>query len=716
MVSSCAGIPALQAQDILDRDGRESVEGTTGALPSVFLIDEAPVIDGVFEEIWTLGTRLPDTFKQVDPVEGGPPSESTEVYVMRDSRNFYIAVRCLDSDPSGIRAKQMKRDGDFDSDDAVAIVIDPLRDRRTGYIFKVSAAGAKKDGRITGGATTDWNWDGLWYGRASIDEDGWTAELAIPFQTILANVTDEQWGLNVERFIRRRNETIRWVNARRGLRLSNVADAQVVEGFGDLDIGQGIDVRPFVKGSVQDGDGSGTDLAGTGGLDVFMKLPPSLTLALTLNNDFAETEVDTRQINFGRFPLFFPEKRDFFLEDSGIFNFGGIRRTPLPFYSRRIGIAPDGEEQGILAGAKLTGKIEDLNIGLMDVQMKESGNWKNYFVGRVLADVLEESTVGAIMTAGDPTVGQNNVIGGIDFNYRNTDFEGDRSLVGNAYLLYSDTTDAGRDSWAGGVRLRYPNDEISWSFGASRIGADYNAALGFNPRVGIYEYFGDWRYRLRPDVDWIRSIDFGVDGYIVTDLNSSVESLDADVEFLQVYTERGDRIGFAYEHRREVPDNAFTVADVVTIAAGDYTWDGVVMDFNTSDSEDLVLTGNVGYSGYYGGRRFEWTAGAEWRPTPMLVLGTTFSWNDINVQGQGVITRQLALVADFFLSPDVSLTNFIQYDNVSGTVGINSRLHWILEPGTDLYLVFNHNVEAEDLEFTLTKTEFIAKFGWTLRF
>lgn len=703
-------------QGVLDEDERESVETAPEGLASIGMIDEAPVIDGVFEEIWTRGTRLEDTFRQVEPKEGGEPSEKTEVYVMRDSKNLYVAFRCFDSDPSGIRAKQMKRDGDFDSDDSVALVIDPFRDMRTGYIFKMTAAGSKKDGRITDGSRVDFNWDGLWYGRASITDDGWTAEFAIPFQTVLANVTDQQWGMNFERFIRRRNEVIRWVNARRNVRLPSVADAEIIDGFGGLDIGKGIDVRPFVKGTVNSNDGSGTDIAGTGGLDVFWKFPPSLTLALTVNNDFAETEVDQRQINFGRFPLFFPEKRDFFLEDSGIFNFGGIRRNPLPFYSRRIGIAPDGSEQGILAGAKLTGKIEDLNIGFLDVQMKSNGNWKNYFVGRVLADVLEESSVGLIMTAGDPTVGQNNVVGGIDFNYRNTDFDGGRSLVGHAFLLYSDTQGVEGDSTALGGRISYPNDEISWSVGFTRIGDAYNAALGFNPRVGIYEYFGGWRYRWRPDIDWIRSIDAGINGFMVTDLDSNLESLDVDFEIFEVVTERDDRVSLSYARRREVPNSAFTVANAVTIAAGDYSWNAVDLAAGTTDAEDIVLGGNVGYSGYYGGSRLEWGVSSEWRPTPMFVLGANFNWNDIEVQGSRVITRQLSLNADFFLSPDVSITNFIQYDSVSGTVGVNSRLRWILKPGTDLFLVFNHNVEAEDLEFTLIQTEFIAKFGWTLRF
>ncbi|MCH2145768.1 MAG: carbohydrate binding family 9 domain-containing protein [Phycisphaerales bacterium] len=712
-----SGIAAQPLLGQLDESERESIETATTEQTTIFTIDEAPEIDGVFEELWQDGTRLPDNFLQVDPVEGGPPSEVTEVYLMRDARNFYVGFRCLDSDPSGIRANQMQRDGDFDSDDAVTVVIDPFRDRRTGYIFKMTAGGARKDGRITGGSKVDYNWDGIWYGRVNIDDQGWTCEMAIPFQTILASVTSEDWGFNFERFIRRKNENIRWSSARRDVRISSVSNAEMIDGFGNLDIGQGLDVRPFIKGSATTTDSAGTDMSGTGGLDVFWKLPPSLTLALTINNDFAETEVDQRQINFGRFPLFFPEKRDFFLEDAGIFDFGGIGRSPLPFYSRRIGIAPDGSEEGVLAGARLTGKVDDLNIGLMDVQMKADGNWKNYGVARLLGNVLDESTAGVILTGGDPTVGQNNYVGGFDFNYRNTSFDGDQILLANAYVLMSETSNEGGEGWAGGWRVRRPGDVISWSFGMSRISEDYDAALGFNPRVGIYEYFGNWRHRWRPDVEWIRSIDTELRGYMVTDLDSTMESMDLSWEMIQLATERGDVFSIEYERRGESPDSAFSTAGgQLDIDAGTYHWNAIEGDLRTTDAVDYNLNASAGWSGYYGGNRIELGIGGEWNVSPQLLLGAQYQWNDIEVQGQKAITRQLSLIADIYFTPDVSLTNFIQYDNISDTVGINSRLRWIFEPGNDLFIVINHNVESEDLDLTLIQTQVIAKIGWTLRF
>ena len=709
--------PVSVATAQLDQDERESIETAPLDRPnSIYTVETAPEIDGVLEELWQDGTPLSDSFRQVEPREGAEPTERTEVYLMRDSRNFYVGFRCWDRDAASISATQMKYDGDFDPDDNVTIVIDPFRDRRTGYTFQMTAGGARKDGRITNGDRVDYNWDGIWYGRTSIDEHGWTAEMVIPFQTILADPDVGEWGINAQRFIRSRNETVRWATPRRDIRISSVANADLVAGFEDFDIGAGFDFKPFVRADIRDDGQGNTDFASTAGLDMFWKIDPSLTLVLTINNDFAETEVDQRQINFGRFPLFFPEKRDFFLEDAGFFNFGGIRRNPLPFYSRRIGIGPDGAEQGILAGIRMTGKVEDLNVGLMNVQMKSNGFSKNYSVARVFGDVLDESTVGAIMTVGDPAQGERNVVGGVDFNYKNTNLEGGRSLTANAFALVSDSSDQSGDSTAFGFKVGYPNDEIGWYGGFSRIGDAYDAALGFNPRTGIYEYFGGWRYRWRPESDLVRSIETGFNGFLVTDLQSDLESLDMEIEALEIEIEDGSTLNLNYLRRREVPFRPFTVANAVTIAAGDYAWNAVEASFSSSEANPLTVDADLGWSGYYGGSRLEWTAGSTWRISPQLVVGGTFTYNDIEVQDQRVITRQLTAIADVYFTPDVSLQNYLQWDDVSDTVGINARFRWTPEPGTDLYIVFNQNVESENLEFTLTQSELITKFGWTIRF
>ena len=301
----------------------------------------------MLEEIWKDGTLLADTWRQVDPDEGALPTQRTEVRLMRDSRNLYVGVRCFDDQPSKIVSRVMIRGGPINRDDNIMMVLDPKRDLRTGYIFRINPNGTRADARLVNGRS-DYDWDGQWYGRSAIDDEGWTAEFVVPFRTISIDADNLDWGINFERDIRRNNETIRWQAADRDVRVTSVADAGVVEMFGDIDQGSGIDVRPYGKITAQEDDG--TDVSGTGGVDVFWKITPGLTFVGTVNPDFAETEVDQRVINFSRFSIRFPEKRDFFLEDAGYFNFGGIRSTPLPFYSRRIGLSPQGEPQTILGG------------------------------------------------------------------------------------------------------------------------------------------------------------------------------------------------------------------------------------------------------------------------------------------------------------------------------------------------------------------------------
>ncbi|MCP3904465.1 MAG: hypothetical protein GY715_12630, partial [Planctomycetes bacterium] len=336
----------------------------------------------------------------------------------------------------------MKRDAGFGPDDFVAIVVDPFFDRRNGYYFEMSATGAIGDAAVEDNDRLRRDWDGIWYGKATIDEKGWVAEMSIPFKTISFNPETSRWSFNASRRIRRRNESIRWASPSRDKPFISMADAAVIEGIEDIDQGIGLDIKPYgLARARRDHDLDEDQLDLDGGFDAFYKLTPGLTLAVTVNTDFAETEVDDRRVNLTRFPLFFPEKRDFFLQDAGIFNFGGINVNPLPFFSRRIGLDASGRTVDILAGAKVTGRVEDLNLGMLNVVMKDDETLgdKNYFVGRASVNVLEQSTVGAIFTHGDASSPDDAFLGGVDFNYRDNIFDGQRVLEGNAFYQVSDT-------------------------------------------------------------------------------------------------------------------------------------------------------------------------------------------------------------------------------------------------------------------------------------
>jgi len=681
--------------------------------------DEPPVINGRLDDPqWDNATVL-DRFRQVEPVENAEPSERTEIRLLYDSNALYVAVRCFDREPDKIVAKQMQRDGDLRSDERIRILVDTFFDRRNGFFFEMNPNGARVDALIENNDNVRFDWDGIWFGDATIDDKGWTAEFAIPYKTLNFDPDQDRWSFNAARFIRRRNEWIRWTSISQNKPFQSVADAGVLTGLENLEQGAGIDFKPFgITGVTHENEPEETSFDFDAGFDLFYKITPSLTFVGTVNTDFAETEVDERRVNLTRFPLFFPEKRDFFLQDAGIFEFGGINRNPLPFFSRRIGLGPDRQPLDILAGVKLTGRIDRWNIGLLDVQMDDVDDLgrKNLFVGRVSANVLNESNIGGIITVGDPQTPEENILGGLDFNYRNSTFNGDKVVEGNLWYQQSDSSDASGEQNAFGVKLRYPNDRINWSTGFTRIDDQFNAALGFVPRRGIHEFFANWRYRWRPNNDFIRRIDAGIGTFVITDLNNNIESRDLNLDLITVETEADDEIRFGVTREREVLTDMFEIFDNVVIPVGDYKWDRYRVDFSTSTGRPISVDFAFEDGGFFTGSRTDYEAGIEWRVSKHLFLGAEYELNDVELDEGDFDTRIARLRANIFFTPDLSWTTFAQWDNVSDRLGINSRVRWIVQPGNELFFVLNQSYTGEDLRFTVDETEFTTKVKWTFRF
>ncbi len=326
-------VPA-QGQGKSESDGPGAVHKKPPPVSSVLKTETAPVIDGVLDEAVWAGAPVIDSFRQVDPIEGADPSQRTEVRLLYDEDYFYVGVHCFDDDPGSIVAKEMQRDASQGNGDSFSFTIDTFNDQRNGYFFQTNPLGARQDGLIDQGRNVRLDWDGIWFAKASRDDLGWHAEIAIPFKTVSFDPNNPSWGFNAQRFIRRVNESSRWAAINNSRGVASLADAGVIEGLVGLHQGIGLDVKPFVTATTS-GDGShyADSTVVEPGVDIFWKPDPSLTFVATVNTDFAETDVDDRQINLTRFPLFFPEKRDFFLQDAGIFRFGGLGRTPLPFFS-----------------------------------------------------------------------------------------------------------------------------------------------------------------------------------------------------------------------------------------------------------------------------------------------------------------------------------------------------------------------------------------------
>ena len=367
-----------------------------------------PVIDGyINDESWRSAAII-DEFYQREPKTGEPVSEKTQFLFLIDKNNIYIGINCFD-DPKGIIAKELARDVGLDNDDRVQVILDTYLDGRSGYWFQIGPRGCIGDALVNAnGKEFIKSWDGLWDGKARITGNGWQAEIIIPFKTMGFKKGSDTWGLKLIRYIRRKSEIATWPATSLNADRFQLSDAGLITGIANITQGIGLDVVPYVTGGFSKKQEMNPDALIEGGLDAFYQITPSLKAAITVNTDFAQTEVDEKQINLTRFNLFFPEKRDFFLDGSNYFTFGinGDRENNhntelIPFFSRRIGLDSAGNPVAIRYGGKFTGKINKWNIGLLHI--KDENNWDNpgYSAGRIALNFGKQSSIGIIGTNGN---------------------------------------------------------------------------------------------------------------------------------------------------------------------------------------------------------------------------------------------------------------------------------------------------------------------------
>lgn len=687
-------------------------------------VSSAPRVDGVLDEAcWSLVEPIGE-LTQVEPDEGAPPIDRTEVRVLHGPDALYVGFRCFDADPAAIVRTTRQRDGDLEDDDRVEIVLDTFGDGRNAYFFEINAAGAKGDALVTAnGDEVNDDWDGIWDAAARVDEAGWTAELAIPFRTVAFASGDSTWGFNVERYVGRRREHDRWANPSLDHGIENVYRAGELTGLEGMRGGHGLDVVPFFVTTWRDErDGGRGSVFGNPGFDAYYRILPGLTLAGTVNTDFAGTEVDERQINLTRFPLFLPEKRRFFLEDAGVFRFGldsvddGEDASLIPFFSRRIGLDEDGREVPIDYGAKLSGRAGRYGVGVLGVRTGELDDLdaQGLFAGRVTRDVGEQSVLGAIVTHGDPTGEGDDDVYGLDASFRSDVLDGDRDLVTSAYWLRSDDDDGSASAY--GLELGAPGDRWTWELRAEEIQDDFDAALGFVPRTGIRSYSAYVDWAPRPDLVGVRQLDASVFTEIVTDTSGDLETWTTDLVPFGLTTEEGDEVVLGFEHTRDELFEDFEIDDGVVIPVGVYDNDAARLVVDTSGKRPLSGSGSVEAGSFYDGDIVSWYAELVWRPGPGFSGELAYERDDVSLPG-GDFTAEIALLrAAFTFTPEVAWTNLVQWDSDSETVGLQSRLRWLPVPGRELLLVFEEVLDTAGGGSTPLDEELSLKLTYTLRF
>jgi len=677
-------------------------------------------LDGVLDEpAWQRADPI-GPFLQRDPKAGAPASEKTDVRVLFDADNLYLGITCYDRTPSAIVATQLARDADLEVDDRVTVVIDPFFDHRNGFFFVVNPAGARADGQISNNAEElSYEWDGIWDARARITGEGWVAEIVIPFKSLRFKPGQAVWGLNVERQIKRLQERDRWASPTPDVWISNLAAAGELSGLTGLRQGIGLDIRPFVSAGEEDGDGKLKP-----GLDVFKSITSSSTASLTVNTDFAETEVDARQINLTRFELLFPEKRTFFLEGAGVYDVAGLgSQNPelIPFFSRSIGLL-DGEEVPILLGLKVTGREAGFNVGVLDVQTREttleSGPLaaQNLLAVRVSKNLFEQSWVGAIATRGNPTgAGDNNLVG-VDARFATSHFRGGRNLSLSLYALRTDDAAAAKVDNAYGFKLDYPNDLWNVALNWKRIGEDFHAALGFVPRTGIRSTDFYAAFQPRPGRWGIRQFFFEVEPTYLTNLQGRVENWRVFTAPFNVRTESGEHLEWNYIPTFEHLDLPFEIRPGVVVPAGSYPFTRYRVEVNTATKRPWVVDFALRYGGFYAGHLRQYQPALTLKPNRHLALAVQMERDEVSLPQGHFVTQLYSGRLNYNFSPYVTWSNLVQYDSDSRLLGFQSRFRWTLRPGNDLFVVVGRGwFRRDDGDYVPSFDRASAKLQYTFR-
>ncbi len=573
-------------------------------------------------------------------------------------------------------------------------------------------------------------WDGIWDARAVVTPEGWSVEIAIPFKTLNFDPAQTSWGFNVQRTIRRKQENIRWASARQNVRFTQVSEAGVLRGLTGLRQGLGLDVRPYGALGVQK-DARGRPHLGqhTGGLDLIMNFTPSLTGVATLNTDFAETEVDARQINLTRFSLFFPEKRTFFLQNAGLFQPTGQGQRPdqpraadlVPFFSRRIGLKADGELVPILFGAKMTGRAGPWNVGVLDVRTRAEDDVaaRNFFVARVSRNLGRQSLVGGLVTHGSPE-GDGRPLVGVDVRFARSTFLGRKNLIleGALFRAFADAPvgDSDDGAWALTARVDYPNDPLGINISYKQIGEAFRPGLGFVPRRGIRKGNYNIDYFQRPRQGGIRHQHWELYVETIHDPRWRLLNWRIFTAPFNLLLESGDRFEWNYIPEYEFLDAPFAIRPNVVIPPGGYVMHRYRAEVSTATRRPVVYTLSVRYGEFYGGERVETVTSVRYRPNVHVSLQLGLNRNDVRLPQGSFETSLWQGRVDVGVTPNLTVSNFLQYDTVSRIAGLNSRLRWILRPGNDLFFVVNLGLQDEGERWVSAYDRVTTKLQYTWRF
>jgi hypothetical protein len=684
---------------------------------SAYRTEEKIVLDGqLYEKAWSDVVRI-SNFTQRELNNGSTPSEKTEVGIVYNDNYLYIGVWCYDSNPAEIISTQMQRDFSWGVDDNFELVIDTYNDNRNGYLFVTNPSGARADAMIQNdGIDVNTDWNGVWDVETTINEKGWFAEFEIPFSSLkFDGDTMQTWGINFERNIRRKLEQILWQGWSRNFDLEMVSQAGNLIGLSNVKAGEIIELKPYITAGYEKINNNDKNQVKVGG-DINYLITPTLKMNLTFNTDFAQVESDRIVTNLTRYDIFYPEKREFFLEGKDFFSFETSGHAQI-FYSRRIGASDLTESVPIIAGGRLFGKTGNTNIGIISMQLAEKDEepTTNYSVVRLKQDVLENSSLGMVLTS-KYSKDHYNYVYGFDFRYYTPEFLGDKRLEISTSVAHSITKDStNKNSVSYRIAAEYPNDEIYLAGGFVAVPKGFNPEVGFTRRTNFTSPFLFAGYTPRFDSSFIRSISFSFNFDSYFHLQTGLaETIAIGIKPLGVNFRSGENIAFGVNTNYERLYESFNLAGAIEITPGEYIFSDYRMSFYTLASRPVSAGLEIASGEFWSGSKNTLNTSITIRYNRNLNFGADHSFNYIDIGGTIIRTNNIGGRVSYALNPKLNTSLFGQWNDSYNSIILNYRIYWIPVIGSDFYFVINQFIDTSGKSWKFTDFSAYAKFLWRL--
>ena len=700
---------------------------------------EQIILDGKLDEPFWKNINGINDFLMQEPIEGGKPTENTIIKIAYDENYLYIGAILYDSDPDGIKAFKMRKDAPLNTDDRFMWILDTYLDGRNAYFFEINPRGLMGDGLLSIGQGRSLNkdWDGIWRPWTYIGDFGWSTEIRIPFHTLNFDPKISTWGINFQRTVRRKNEEILWSGHKRNQGLYRPQDAGRLTGLSNISQGLGLEVVGYAKGEgskVQNNPGETYDKNGNidGGLDINYNITTGLKASITLNTDFAETEVDERQINLTRFPIRFPEKRDFFLEGANIYRFASSSGV-YPYFSRKIGLQ-SGNPIPILFGGRVIGKIGKVEVAAQQVKTRGTDlvNSEDFSVVRLKQNFLKESSIGVLYTRRHTENGQQlpepvqdrNTLG-IDLSLNTSTFLKNQNLQFQAFaVIHNPNTlnEINNNIWdrsARGLRFNFPNDPWSGSLSYREFGLSYDPAVGFSRRNSFRRV--EPRIRFSPILEKssvIRELQWEISFENLMSLQWKKLTQNIRLTPISIRFESGDEISYQIIKNYERLEYNFNILgdNSIIIPIGDYSNWSHQIELETANYRKIVYEIELNIEGFWSGNRTEYQNNLIFRPYPGINLSLGYNHSNVNLNEGKFKANLIRFLGDFDFTPFISFSSNIQYDDISKQIGMNNRFKYTITPGSDIYFVYNHNWFDDEGKYKTSSMLGTSKITYTHRF